>query len=137
MLPPPAGVQPDPSVTFRHTSSTGVRPERRSWCPTTRSSIEGHTTKEFPNTTNTIPARAAIVATIAAIGFTAACGSAQGTVTDRESHHTAQHAAADDVAAQIEYRKAALTHEVRGPQHALADDVESLVEQRKTSHGTQ
>ena len=69
-------------------------------------------------TTNTIPARAAVIATIAAIGFTAAaCGSAQGTSTDRERHRPAQHAAADDVAALVVYRKATLTPR-RGPSTA-------------------
>ena len=88
-------------------------------------------------TTNTTPARTAIGATIAAICFAvAACGSEQGMTPDRESHRTAQHAAADDVAAQIEYRKAALTHDMGRPQHAVADDVERLVEQRKSAHGT-
>jgi len=85
-------------------------------------------------TTNTIPARAAIGATIAATCFAvAACGSEHGTVPDRESHHTAQHAAADDVATQIEYRKAALTQERGRPQQAAADDVERWVEQRKST----
>jgi hypothetical protein len=133
MLPPPAGVHSDRSVTFRHTSSTGVRPERRSWCSTTRSSIEGHTTKEFPMITmNTTPARAAVLATIAAICFTvAACGSEQGTRTDREGHHTAQHASADDVAAHVEHRKAMPSPESGRPQHATADDVEAWIEQHK------
>ena len=61
-------------------------------------------------TTNTTPARAAIGATIAAICLpVAACGTEQGTLPDRNSHHAAQHAAADDVAAPVEYRKATLS----------------------------
>ena len=88
-------------------------------------------------TTNTIPVRAAIVAAVAAIGLlVAACGSAQGTLTDREGHHTAQHAAADDVAARVEHRKAALSQNLGRPQHAVADDVAAQVEQRKSAHGT-
>ena len=87
-------------------------------------------------TTNTIPARAAVIATIAAIGFTAAaCGSAQGTSTDRERHRPAQHAAADDVAALVVYRKATLTPDAGRPQHAVADDVASWIEQRKSALG--
>jgi hypothetical protein len=88
-------------------------------------------------TTKTIRARAAIVATIAAICFAvAACGTEQGTTPDREGRHTMQHAAADDVAAQVEHRKAELTQELDRPQHAVTDDVERWVEQRKSAHGT-
>ena len=49
-------------------------------------------------TTNTIQARAALGATIAAICFAvAACGSEQGTLPDRNSKHAIQPATADDV----------------------------------------
>jgi alpha-beta hydrolase superfamily lysophospholipase len=91
-------------------------------------------------TTNTIPARAAIGATIAAICFAvAACGSERDTVPDQNSPHAtlhaAQRAAADDVAALVEHRKAALTQEMGRPQHAVADDVEKWIEQRKSTLG--
>ena len=88
-------------------------------------------------TTNTFPGRAGIGATIAAICFAvAACGTEQGTTPPSESHHATQHAAADDVAAQIEHRKATRTPETARPQHAVADDVERLVELRKSARGT-
>lgn len=87
-------------------------------------------------TTNTIKARALAGTTIAAICFAVvACGSEQGTLPVRESQDTSQHAVADDVAAQIEYRKAALSQQMGRPQHAVADDVERLVEQRKSTLG--
>ena len=90
-------------------------------------------------TTHTIPARAGIGATIAALCFVVvACGSEQGTLPDGESQHATQHAAADDVAAQVEQRKGALTQYMGRPrpQHAVSDDVERLVEARKSAHGT-
>jgi hypothetical protein len=87
-------------------------------------------------TTNTIPVRAGVGATIAAICFAvAACGSEQGTLPDRNSQHAAQHAAADDVAAQVEHRKAPPAASIARRQHAVSDDVESLVEQRKSAPG--
>jgi hypothetical protein len=61
----------------------------------------------------------------------AACGSAQGTFTHREGRHTGQHAAADDHAAQIEYRRAALSLEMGRPEHAPADGVERWIEAHK------
>jgi hypothetical protein len=88
-------------------------------------------------TTNTIRGRAAIVATAAAVCLAvAACGSEQGTLPDRESRQTVQQASANDVAAQVEHRKTALTQHLARPQHAVADDVERLVEQRKSARGT-
>jgi hypothetical protein len=87
-------------------------------------------------TTHTIPARAAIGATIASIFLAvAACGSEQGTRPDRESQPATQHAAADDVAAQVEYRKATFTQRIGRPQHATADDVEAWIEQHKAMLG--
>jgi hypothetical protein len=87
-------------------------------------------------TTNTTTARSALGATLAATCLAlVACGSGQGTVSDRASHHTGQHAAADDVAAQVEYRKASLTQDGSRPQHATADDVEAWIEQHKVLIG--
>ena len=92
-------------------------------------------------TTNRIPARAAIGTTLAAICLTvAACGSAQGSLPDRENRnagqHVAQHAAADDVVALVALRKGGLTQGTGRQQHAAADDVERWVEQRKSAQST-
>jgi hypothetical protein len=87
-------------------------------------------------TTNTLSARAGLGATLAAICFAlVACGSEPASAPDRESHRTGQHASADDVAAQVEHRKAALSAELSRPQHAVADDVELWVELRKLPLG--
>ena len=88
-------------------------------------------------TSNTTSTRSAIAVTVAAFCFAvAACGSEQGAVPDRQTKHATQHAAADDVAAQVEQRKGGLTQHMGRPQHAVADDVALWVEQRKSAHGT-
>jgi hypothetical protein len=86
----------------------------------------------------TTAALSALGASLAATCFAlVACGSDQGTQPDRASQPVIQRAAADDVAAQVEHRKAAFSAELSRPQHAAADDVELWVEQRKSTPDAQ
>jgi hypothetical protein len=87
-------------------------------------------------TTTTIRAHAATVATIAAICFAGAACGAEQVASDQEIRNATQHAVTDDVAAQIENRKAALSLGTLRSDRSAADNVETLVEQRKTSHAT-
>jgi hypothetical protein len=87
------------------------------------------------NTTHMTQVRAGVGASLAALCFgLTACGTEHGARPTGESHPN-QQAAADDVAAQVDLRKTALSQEQAHRQHSVADDVERLVELRKSAHG--
>jgi hypothetical protein len=88
--------------------------------------------------TTTIPVRAAVVSTLAAICFVGvACGAEQGTTPHPGSPapSSSRYVDRDDTVAQIEQRKVALSQRLGRPDHALDDDVAFRVEQRKSTLG--